>query len=133
MTAAATAVAPTGTPTSRNSTAEETKPVADEELEKRKQRAARFGVPLVDPPRSYPAGRRSSTNRIHDAAPIPRAAAHATIRQVAANAATSNRKRPAVVEEVDAEELERRKKRAERFAIVRTSVLFISTPDLSMF
>ncbi|KAJ6593756.1 hypothetical protein B0H19DRAFT_1205205 [Mycena capillaripes] len=84
----------------------------DIELEKRRQRAARFGVPLVEP--RPPTAKKTA---------VPAAPAAATKKQpdvpekLDARAARfgTSQKRPAPAEEVDAEEQERRRKRAERF------------------
>ncbi|KAF9244845.1 hypothetical protein BU15DRAFT_85702 [Melanogaster broomeanus] len=70
--------------------------LVDGELEKRRARAARFGIPLVEPkkPHQPPPKKAAPSTK---AAPVP------------------ERKRAAPVEEVDPEEHERRRKRAERF------------------
>ncbi|KAK0489116.1 hypothetical protein IW261DRAFT_1443252 [Armillaria novae-zelandiae] len=103
--------------------------VEDPELEKRKIRAARFGIPLVEPkPDRKNASRRklSDVSRrffcfshlilAQDSEKIKSRAARFGINTKPTTSPPSKRKAPATVtEEVDAEELARRKKRAERF------------------
>jgi len=98
--------------------------VIDEELEKRKKRAARFGVPLVETPKPRPSPTKRASN-------APRNAATPTAPldnpdKLQARAARFGTGKPAepvigkkrsVEEMVDPEELEKRKKRAERFGI----------------
>ncbi|CAA7259280.1 unnamed protein product [Cyclocybe aegerita] len=93
----------------------------DPELEKRRARAARFGIPLVEPKQPKTQKRTPEAKQ-----PVP-AATTVSPEQLAARAArfgitpkdpkaapqTNDKKRPA--ETVDPEELERRRKRAERF------------------
>ncbi|KAJ7675054.1 hypothetical protein B0H17DRAFT_1081646 [Mycena rosella] len=83
----------------------------DAELEKRRKRAERFGVPLVEaPPPPPPPVTKAAAAAAPAAKPIDNP------EKLSARAARfGGQKRPAPVEEVDAEELERRKKRAERF------------------
>jgi len=96
--------------------------VVDEELEKRKKRAARFGVPLVETPKPHtsPAKRAliAPRNVTTPTGPTDNPV------KLQARAARFGINRPAepiigkkrlVEEVVDAEELEKRKKRAERF------------------
>nr|GAT57699.1 predicted protein [Mycena chlorophos] len=86
----------------------------DSELEKRKKRAERFGIPLVEAQKPVVKGQPKN-----GAAPKAAAKVAETDEKLASRAArfgTGNKKRPAAaVEEVDAEEQERRRKRAERF------------------
>jgi len=106
----------------------------DEELEKRKARAARFGIALVEPPKpktkSAPAPVPASAPKAESAAKAPLDPAKLKARaerfgigESAQTGATpipsaSGKKRGAgLVEEVDVEEQERRRKRAERFGI----------------
>ncbi|KAK0189106.1 hypothetical protein F5146DRAFT_1123087 [Armillaria mellea] len=88
--------------------------VEDPELEKRKLRAARFGIPLIEPkPDRKNASRRKLPD---DTEKIKSRAARFGINTKPTTSPPSKRKAPATVtEEVDAEELARRKKRAERF------------------
>ncbi|KAH7875208.1 hypothetical protein F5879DRAFT_1008593 [Lentinula edodes] len=117
-------------------TAESTSYPADAELEKRKQRAARFGIPLVE---TKPRQRLATAIKTNVTATQPsddaekiKARAERFGLKIAANGKTgpskdnqtspgSKRKRGAVAPppevEVDLEELERRRKRAERFAL----------------
>lgn len=88
--------------------------VVDPELEKRKLRAARFGIPLVESkPDRKNASRRKQSD---DPERIKSRAARFGITTKPTTSPPSKRKAPATVtEEVDAEELARRQKRAERF------------------
>jgi hypothetical protein len=116
--------------------------VVDEELEKRKKRAARFGVPLVETsnPRSSPTKRGPSAprNAATLTAPLDVCSCHqlpcditlifgfqdsGRLQARAARFGIGKPSEPVIgkkrsVEEIaDAEELEKRKKRAERFGI----------------
>ncbi|EDR11798.1 uncharacterized protein LACBIDRAFT_313572 [Laccaria bicolor S238N-H82] len=101
--------------------------VVDSELEKRKQRAARFGIPLVE-------NAAKSTGKL-TAAPLPQAALPDDPAKLSTRAARfgvanpvaptptvpyKTQKRAAATELIDPEELERRKRRAERFAVSTT-------------
>ncbi|KAF8972973.1 hypothetical protein BDZ97DRAFT_1778568 [Flammula alnicola] len=100
----------------------------DPEVEKRRQRAARFGIPLVEPKQQKkPADSKTvavSAKAVPGVEPkkLEERAARFGIKPVqpaaAAAPATNSKKRSAPpAEELDPEELERRKKRAERFGI----------------
>jgi SAP domain-containing ribonucleoprotein len=115
--------------------------LADEELEKRKKRAARFGVPLVETPkpRPSPTKRGLNTPRTVTTRTAPPGVCSRWLLlyvnflmlvqqeydKLQARAARFGIGKPAepmakkrsVEEVVDAEELEKRKKRAERFGI----------------
>ncbi|KIK92176.1 hypothetical protein PAXRUDRAFT_830205 [Paxillus rubicundulus Ve08.2h10] len=92
----------------------------DQELEKRKARAARFGIPLVEPKKLYsPQPKKGSPeNKPTPLAEEPERLNARSARFGGGDASNQppkkGRKRVAPVE-VDPEELERRRKRAERF------------------
>lgn len=98
---------------------------ADEEFEKRKARAARFGIALVEPPKpktkSTPGLAPKAVKAAEDAEKLKARAERFGIAKLeqsgAATVAAVNSKKRAtpVVEEVDLDEQERRRKRAERF------------------
>ncbi|PPQ89566.1 hypothetical protein CVT25_012238 [Psilocybe cyanescens] len=105
---------------------------ADVELEKRRQRAARFGIPLVEPQQKKPRAPAPTTAKSTAAAAAAPSVDPKVLEQRAArfgtntaqpkstpatvDAKSNGKKRPAPqTQEVDPEELERRKKRAERF------------------
>ncbi|KAK0202773.1 hypothetical protein DFS33DRAFT_1488866 [Desarmillaria ectypa] len=89
----------------------------DPELEKRKQRAARFGIPLVEfKPDRKNASRKKLPTAVDDPEKVKSRAARFGIVTKPLTSPSSKRKAPATVtEEVDAEELVRRQKRVERF------------------
>ncbi|KAF8891655.1 phosphatase 2C-like domain-containing protein [Infundibulicybe gibba] len=97
--------APNPTTTSAPAPTPAAAPAADDELQRRRRRAERFGIPLV-PEKPTPAPKKKPT------APLPDD--EEKIKARAARFGTS-RKRPA--DSVDSEELEKRKKRAERFGL----------------
>ncbi|KAI6037134.1 hypothetical protein BKA83DRAFT_4486109 [Pisolithus microcarpus] len=94
---------------------------ANDELEKRKARAARFGIPLVEPtqPSQHQARKVSQTKQtgqlLDDPERLKKRAERFGVSNAPVQPAKSGSKRAAPAEEVDAEELERRRKRAERF------------------
>ncbi|KAH8996542.1 hypothetical protein EDB86DRAFT_2919214 [Lactarius hatsudake] len=110
-------------------------PAVDDELEKRKARAARFGIALVEPAKPKSAKTASeqtppkSAGAVADVDPeklkarAQRFATGKSEQQTGATPATApapaagGKKRRTAIEEVDAEEQERRRKRAERFGI----------------
>lgn len=95
--------------------------LVDGELEKRKARAARFGIPLVEPKKPHqlsPKKVAPSTKIIsvpEDPEKLEARTARFGIDDAITQAPKHGAKRAAPVEEVDAEEHERRRKRAERF------------------
>ncbi|KAH7922378.1 hypothetical protein BV22DRAFT_1106669 [Leucogyrophana mollusca] len=109
--------------------------VVDDELAKRKARAERFGVPLVEPKKlrqpqakkgAPPQAKTNSTAASDRHSDIfqqdpeklkARAARFGTSKPANEPSPKSGQKRAAPVEEVDPEEQEKRRKRAERFGI----------------
>ncbi|OCH93129.1 hypothetical protein OBBRIDRAFT_832904 [Obba rivulosa] len=115
----------------------------DAELEKRKARAARFGIPLVEvpPPKAAPAKKEKASAKNASLATAPpedtqklsaraarfgievkareaKAVPPAKVPAAATNGNGNGKKRSApATETVDAEELQRRQKRAERFGL----------------
>ncbi|KAI6107335.1 hypothetical protein EV401DRAFT_2240881 [Pisolithus croceorrhizus] len=93
----------------------------DDELEKRKARAARFGIPLVEPtrPPQHQARQVSQTKQAgqlpDDPERLRKRAERFGVSNTPVQPTKAGSKRAAPAEEVDAEELERRRKRAERF------------------
>ncbi|KAI6144028.1 hypothetical protein BKA82DRAFT_4179611 [Pisolithus tinctorius] len=101
--------------------------VVDEELEKRKARAARFGIPLVEPKQPFQRQARKVSEAkqagplLDDADKLKKRAERFGASNSPGQLTRSGSKR-AAPEEVDAEELERRRKRAERFAMPANKV-----------
>lgn len=118
---AATIPVPAVSPPVNTSTPAST--TVDPELEKRRQRAARFGIPLVEAPVKTPKTKPTSskpTNPAVDPKKLEERAARFGLKPEQAN--PNSKKRPSPqVQEVDSEELERRKKRAARFGIANTA------------
>ncbi|KAH6914134.1 hypothetical protein BKA70DRAFT_1260520 [Coprinopsis sp. MPI-PUGE-AT-0042] len=90
--------------------AESAAPV-DPELEARRKRAKRFGIPLVEP-KAKPARKERPAKGAAKGAPIAE-----DTKKLSERAERFGLKRSAPAETVDPEEAERRKKRAERFGI----------------
>ncbi|RDB25425.1 SAP domain-containing ribonucleoprotein [Hypsizygus marmoreus] len=80
----------------------------DLEAEKRRKRAERFGIPLVEAPKPRPA-------RAPNASAVPDDTKNLEARGARFGTNTATTKRPAPTENVDPEEAEKRRKRAERF------------------
>jgi len=100
---------PSSTVTETPKAAKVDDPVVDDELEKRKKRAERFGIPLVEPS-SQPA--KKPRNTVDDPAKLKAREDRFGSAKQTENIAGKRRTRDTAV---DAEEQERRKKRAERF------------------
>ncbi|KAG6332698.1 hypothetical protein ID866_6389 [Astraeus odoratus] len=106
--------------------------VIDDELERRKARAARFGIALVEPKRSPQRQvkknnpTKTASSQPDDAEKMRKRAERFGLSNSDAQATGTGTKRSAPVEEVDAEEMERRRKRAERFKIPATLVHIVS-------
>ncbi|KAI6037859.1 hypothetical protein EDC04DRAFT_2604515 [Pisolithus marmoratus] len=121
--AAPYSVRPNSTKTSplpANSTKADNPAVVDDELAKHKARAERFGIPLVEP-KQPPQRQAKKVSQMKQSGPVlddPEKLKKRAERFGSTNTPTptvkSGSKRAAPVEEVDAEELERRRKRAER-------------------
>ncbi|KAI0081865.1 hypothetical protein K474DRAFT_1655729 [Panus rudis PR-1116 ss-1] len=88
------------------------------EAEKRKARAARFGIPLVEPskPQTKTASPKSAPP-LEDPEKLKARAARFGIKDAPPTANGKNKRAAPPSAEVDAEELERRRKRAERFGM----------------
>ncbi|OAX44163.1 hypothetical protein K503DRAFT_765316 [Rhizopogon vinicolor AM-OR11-026] len=115
----ATVPAPaTAHPPSVQSTSTETPTSTDEEAAKRKARAARFNIDYVEPTKS--SQQRQKKEKISTASPRedPIKLQSRAERFGTSTTKTTTRKRAAPVEQVDPEEQERRRKRAERFGTI---------------
>ncbi|KAJ3749110.1 hypothetical protein DFH05DRAFT_1475518 [Lentinula detonsa] len=135
--ASASEPTPTSEPSKASTTTESTLNTVDADLEKRKQRAARFGIPLVEPKTKNKSKQLSvtakktdtpATQPSVDAAKLQGRAQRFGLKTGATAKALSGkdnqtspdskRKRSAVpAADVDPEEAERRRKRAERFGL----------------
>ncbi|KAG5646323.1 hypothetical protein DXG03_003920 [Asterophora parasitica] len=83
----------------------------DPEEEKRRKRAERFGIPYVEPPKARPPrGQNAKRAPLDDSKKLATRA-----NRFGTTAPSAAQKRSAPTETVDAEEQDRRKKRAERF------------------
>ncbi|PSS37883.1 hypothetical protein PHLCEN_2v351 [Hermanssonia centrifuga] len=109
-------------------TTPQTAEAEDHELAKRKARAARFNIPLVDPSAAKPASKTASKaakpSTIDDAEALASRAARfgtQTTKDALKNGTTRGNKRSAPEGPVDPEEEERRRKRAERFGLAAVS------------
>lgn len=113
---------PTPAPKPQSTTTSTTKPAdattgEDPELERRKARAARFGIPLVDSNKPAPTDKKFKPPPPDDEAKLKERADRFGSNAAAENADQPRRKRGAPEEPADPEEIERRRKRAERFGI----------------
>jgi len=111
------------TPTSASAPPVASTAAEDEELEKRKKRAARFGMPLVEPPKpkQHPVKQAGKNEAKAKASVAPSAELNARAARFGLSPVTkgatpvAGQKRASPMVELDAEEQERRRKRAERF------------------
>jgi len=87
----------------------------DPEAEKRRKRAERFGIPLVEPHKPRPPRAQAPQKRSPFDGPKKLEARAARFETV-----TAAQKRHAPTESIDVEEQEKRRKRAERFGIPPT-------------
>ncbi|KAI0686350.1 hypothetical protein BC835DRAFT_1420448 [Cytidiella melzeri] len=118
----------------KTDTADAPQPVEDPELEKRKARAARFGIPLVEPKVSKAAAAHLHKHSTSEVKPIdnPEKLDARSKRFGIKNSKTSesepvrtgrgNKRAAPASEIVDPEEAERRKRRAERFGMAESAV-----------
>jgi len=112
-------------PTPPASTAESMENPADSELDKRKARAARFGIPLVNP---FPDVRfflclcSASLTFVQD---------EDKLKARAKRFGLDNNQKHSVTEQIDPEELEKRRKRRERFCPKASVSLCVSSPIMS--
>ncbi|KAG1735079.1 uncharacterized protein EDB91DRAFT_567836 [Suillus paluster] len=88
---------------------------ADEESEKRKARAARFGTTLVDP--KQPSPQQPKKVKVPSGEDADKLKARAERFGMTTSVTKTSGKRVAPIEQVDPEEQERRRKRAERFGL----------------
>jgi SAP domain-containing ribonucleoprotein len=119
-------------PVASTTTATTTPSTGDPELEKRKQRAERFGIPIVEAKQKN-AKQPSGVVRTCICTTCLGLTVHlkpteqldARAKRFGINPKPNEKKRSAQTEDIDPEELERRKKRAERFGlpVARLSIL----------
>ncbi|KDR75424.1 hypothetical protein GALMADRAFT_555276 [Galerina marginata CBS 339.88] len=105
--------APAATPAAPIPVSAPTAAAADDELEKKRQRAARFGIPFVEPQQK----RAKPIVPGVDPKKLEERAARFGIPAVPPTATNGKKRAAPHAAEVDPEELERRKKRAERFGL----------------
>lgn len=92
--------------------------MVDEEAEKRKARAARFGIPLVEPKvEVHILPSNISSTIAHATQEATKRKARGERLGAPTEKPNKNKKRPAPAEHLDPEEIERRRKRAERFNV----------------
>ncbi|KAJ8592733.1 hypothetical protein M405DRAFT_859527 [Rhizopogon salebrosus TDB-379] len=126
LAAPAPAPAPAAPPPPVQSTSTETPTSIDEEAAKRKARAARFNIDYVEPKKStQPRKKKEKISSVPPSDDTDKLKARAE-RFGTSITKTSTRKRAAPVEQVDPEEQERRRKRAERLRREQNALVLLS-------